>query len=236
MNADSVGIGGNMSCLGSMTLVNPSDEDETVGLSCSGASELSLGSGSISCSTVNCSTVASLYTSAATFYCGDGDLLDSLFNTSGLYISCNASGEDAEMDIIAINTSGSSSDMLPILNIYTSYTTFQCGLSSPVALISMTTTTVTITGDLKVTGSVNASNISSDYRLKEEIQPISDSFSIDKLNPCSYLLKDDESKKLQTGFIAHELQEIFPHLVNGEKDGEEMQSVNYIGLILVLNY
>ena len=36
------------------------------------------------------------------------------------------------------------------------------------------------------------------------------------------------------GFIAHELQELFPFLVNGEKDGKDYQSVNYTGLIGLL--
>ena len=30
------------------------------------------------------------------------------------------------------------------------------------------------------------------------------------------------------------MQEYYPELVNGEKDGNEMQSVNYIGLIPIL--
>jgi hypothetical protein len=36
------------------------------------------------------------------------------------------------------------------------------------------------------------------------------------------------------GFIAHEVQPHFPMLVNGQKDGEGYQSINYIGLIPVL--
>jgi hypothetical protein len=40
--------------------------------------------------------------------------------------------------------------------------------------------------------------------------------------------------KEDLGFIAHEVQEIFPYLVNGEKDDEQKQSINYIGLIAVL--
>ena len=36
------------------------------------------------------------------------------------------------------------------------------------------------------------------------------------------------------GFIAHELQKEFPYLVTGEKDGEEIQTVNYISLIPLL--
>ena len=36
------------------------------------------------------------------------------------------------------------------------------------------------------------------------------------------------------GFIAHELQEHYPFLVTGVKDGPDTQSVNYIGLIGLL--
>jgi hypothetical protein len=36
------------------------------------------------------------------------------------------------------------------------------------------------------------------------------------------------------GFIAHELQTQFPFLVNGEKDGKDYQSVNYMGLVGLL--
>jgi hypothetical protein len=36
------------------------------------------------------------------------------------------------------------------------------------------------------------------------------------------------------GLIAHELQEVYPFLVNGEKDGETYQNVNYTGLIALL--
>jgi hypothetical protein len=36
------------------------------------------------------------------------------------------------------------------------------------------------------------------------------------------------------GFIAHEVQEYFPTLVTGEKDGEKLQSINYNGFISIL--
>ena len=39
---------------------------------------------------------------------------------------------------------------------------------------------------------------------------------------------------MQTGFIAHEVQEYYPFLVNGKKDGESIQSINYSGLIPIL--
>jgi hypothetical protein len=36
------------------------------------------------------------------------------------------------------------------------------------------------------------------------------------------------------GFIAHEVQEVYPFLVEGNKDEEKKQSLNYIGLIAIL--
>jgi hypothetical protein len=74
-------------------------------------------------------------------------------------------------------------------------------------------------------------NATSDYRVKENIELIQESF-LDNLRPVTYSLKD--SGKLSIGFIAHELQEWYPELVEGEKDGEKMQSINYTGLIPVL--
>jgi hypothetical protein len=41
-------------------------------------------------------------------------------------------------------------------------------------------------------------------------------------------------KKQDIGFIAHEVQEVFPQLVHGEKDGIQMQSLNYSGLLPIL--
>ena len=36
------------------------------------------------------------------------------------------------------------------------------------------------------------------------------------------------------GLIAHEVQEYFPFLVTGEKDGSSWQTLNYMGLIALL--
>jgi len=79
----------------------------------------------------------------------------------------------------------------------------------------------------------NGVDLTSDYRIKSNIIALCDtSFSVDNLNPVFYYNKN--GKKEDIGFIAHELQEYFPFLVNGEKDGEKYQSVNYNGLIGVM--
>ena len=87
---------------------------------------------------------------------------------------------------------------------------------------------------LDVLGNVNATsyNSTSDYRIKENVKQLDSKFIVDKLNPVTYL--NNNLGKQDIGLIAHELQEIFPELVNGEKDGEQLQSVNYTGLIPIL--
>jgi hypothetical protein len=40
--------------------------------------------------------------------------------------------------------------------------------------------------------------------------------------------------KLDIGFIAHEVQEYYPFLVDGEKDGQQTQSLDYISIIGIL--
>jgi len=85
------------------------------------------------------------------------------------------------------------------------------------------------------TGNVTANtfNATSDYRIKENVQQLDPSlFNVDKLNPVTYNKID--SGKQDIGFIAHEVQEVFQCLVTGEKDGEQTQSLNYLGLIGVL--
>jgi len=96
--------------------------------------------------------------------------------------------------------------------------------------------TVFITGDLKVSGTAYANGVilTSDYRIKDIIETLDDSavYSVDGLNPVKYFNK--KSGKEEVGFIAHEVQEVFPCLVTGEKDGSDLQTLNYIGLIGVL--
>jgi hypothetical protein len=91
-----------------------------------------------------------------------------------------------------------------------------------------------ISGTTYITGTAYATYFitTSDYRIKENPMPLDISYNVDRLNPIQYT--NTLSNRQDLGFIAHEVQEIFPHLVEGEKDGEKMQSLNYLGLIAVL--
>jgi len=74
-----------------------------------------------------------------------------------------------------------------------------------------------LVGSISITGSATAYNTSSDYRLKENITPVQGASDIVKMmRPCTYTFKSDGS--WADGFLAHELQELHPRAVIGEKD------------------
>ena len=73
----------------------------------------------------------------------------------------------------------------------------------------------------------------SDYRIKQNVEILElTKYNTDNLIPVIYNHKPTNQRDI--GFLAHEVQEYFPFLVEGTKDGENTQSVNYIGLIGVL--
>lgn len=85
-------------------------------------------------------------------------------------------------------------------------------------------------GTINYTGSIAAS---SDYRIKGNVVSLNDlSYNVDNLKPIKYINKNINNEDM--GFFAHEIQEYFPFLVSGVKDGEHMQTVNYTGLIALL--
>ncbi|MBO3116812.1 tail fiber domain-containing protein [Winogradskyella sp. DF17] len=101
-------------------------------------------------------------------------------------------------------------------------------------------------GDLAHTGVIVEA---SDRKLKTNIQSVSNAIeSITQLNPKSYTIKQEYIEKMnmsalpQMGFIAQELQQVFPNLVTNnvhpgrtKKDQKiEYLGVNYIGLIPIL--
>jgi hypothetical protein len=73
----------------------------------------------------------------------------------------------------------------------------------------------------------------SDYRLKENIAPMTGALDkVAQLKPVTYNWKADGSAG--EGFIAHELQTVVPNAVTGEKDGEQMQGIDTSFLVATL--
>jgi hypothetical protein len=75
-------------------------------------------------------------------------------------------------------------------------------------------------GSITSNGSSTSFNTSSDYRLKNSISPMTGALAkVAALKPCTYKWNADGSDG--QGFIAHELAEVVPQCVNGEKDAVE---------------
>jgi len=77
----------------------------------------------------------------------------------------------------------------------------------------------------------------SDYRLKEDLKPFKALDTICKINVYNYKWNNIEENNINYGVLAHELQELIPEVVVGEKDEvnkngeEEYQSVDYSKLV-----
>ncbi len=72
-------------------------------------------------------------------------------------------------------------------------------------------------GSISVNTGTTAYNTSSDYRLKDNVAPMTGALTkVAQLKPVTYTWKADGSSG--EGFIAHELAEVVPQAVTGEKD------------------
>lgn len=90
---------------------------------------------------------------------------------------------------------------------------------------------VYIDNNLYVTGSIYNT---SDFTLKENITSLSPDTNklFDSLTPVEYNFTADIKKKKHYGFIAQEVEKLFPNLVNDNNLG--YKSINYIELIPIL--
>jgi len=97
-------------------------------------------------------------------------------------------------------------------------------------LINFVNTNGTV-GGISTSGSSTAYNTSSDYRLKENVEYSFDAIErLKELKPARFNFIADSNKTVD-GFIAHEVQEIVPEAITGEKDGEEMQAIDQAKLV-----
>jgi len=80
-------------------------------------------------------------------------------------------------------------------------------------------------GTIATSGSSTSYNTTSDYRLKENVNPVQNALSVlTQLKPCTFNFIADAEEEVM-GFIAHEVQEIVPQAVTGEKDAIRIQQV-----------
>jgi hypothetical protein len=83
-------------------------------------------------------------------------------------------------------------------------------------------------GSITIDGTGTTYNTTSDRRLKDNIQTITD--GTDKLmamNPVTHTWKADPDAPAVHGFIAQEMQDVIPEAISGEDGGDEMMSMDY---------
>ena len=127
------------------------------------------------------------------------------------------------------NTTTNSSGGSTVINVRNNY-----GGGNGTLLKFFRTSTASSIGFISFNGSGNAVvySTTSDYRLKEDLKSFNGLEIIDQIKTYNYKWKKDNSRGY--GTLAHELQEIFPDAVTGEKDAEDMQGVDYSTLVPVL--
>ena len=106
------------------------------------------------------------------------------------------------------------------------------------ASTSNTSDVIRFQNDGSTVGSINHNNTSttyatsSDYRLKEDLQDFNGLDKVFKIKMYDFKWKADGSRGY--GVMAHELKEVLPQAVSGEKDAEEMQQVDYSKIVPIL--
>jgi hypothetical protein len=76
----------------------------------------------------------------------------------------------------------------------------------------------TVVGSIGMNASTTSYNTSSDYRLKENVVPMEGALDrVDQLKPSRFNFIADEDTTVD-GFLAHEVQDIVPEAVTGDKD------------------
>ncbi len=87
---------------------------------------------------------------------------------------------------------------------------------------------ITVNGATGVTSYLSAS----DYRLKEDLKDFKGLDLVSNIKVYDYKWKSADERTY--GVVAHELQEVLPQAVNGNKDDEQMQSVDYSKIVPLL--
>ena len=162
-------------------------------------------SGSIPLLSINCNSsgdmvIDDVYTNSA----------DVLFNIQG-NVGMGNTAPAAKLDIV--NTSSTSSSGLLKLK---STTVFS---SAAGHMIDFIRSNNTIRGFIGMNQYGVTYSTSSDYRLKRNIVPIADSIDrIKKLKPSRFNWDDGPDDYVVDGFIAHEVADVIPEAITGEKD------------------
>ena len=117
-------------------------------------------------------------------------------------------------------TSAANTHTYFVLDAGTASSQLNLGTSSTAlhTLVNFRDSTNGVTGNVQSNSGGVSFNSISDYRLKENIVPMTGALDrVSQLKPSQYNLKKHKDNTVE-GFIAHELQEVYSQAVSGEKD------------------
>jgi hypothetical protein len=167
-------------------------------------------------------------TNSGIFFSGAGSYNTGIFGRSGNAMAFNTGSGSEAMRInssgnLLVGTTNSTQGGVSVFSAFSSDLTFKYGIS--VATTQTTGTgymmqfvfSGTQVGSIATNAVLTAYNTSSDYRLKNTIAPMTGALAkVALLKPRTYKWNVDGSNG--EGFIAHELAEVVPQCVTGEKD------------------
>ena len=92
------------------------------------------------------------------------------------------------------------------------------GQGAGVGIIASIYSDASLVGSIQVTASATSFNTASDYRLKENVTAVTDGITrLQQLKPSRFNFIADPDTTVD-GFLAHEVQDVVPEAITGEKD------------------
>jgi hypothetical protein len=149
---------------------------------------------------------------------GDGNPREYYINSTGNWSFLTGVTVDSYFGLAVAANSAAVFDMSAAINQRIGMRINTSNSPASGSFISFTNLSGNVAGSITHTGTTTvAYNTSSDYRLKENIAPMTGALAkVAQLKPCTYTWKEDGTDG--QGFIAHELAEVCPQAVTFEKD------------------
>jgi streptogramin lyase len=184
-------------------------------------------SGKLSLSIADKTTITTGNLDLATFYTPNGLTIDS---SSDMYIADTSHRSIRTITPSSFTASSLNINSISVGQIQTASARNGVIFSDASGTYYTSSTTFTYTDGILV---VNGIALTSDARLKENIIPLSNSLSnLSTLNPVSYTRIDETTGKRHIGFLAQEVETVYPELIYTDSKGS--MSIAYQNLTAVL--
>jgi hypothetical protein len=150
--------------------------------------------------------------------------------TSGGLVAIGTTSALVNESSLAVTSNGNTATFKTTLNGGNCLLLWNSGGSGNI--VFATGSSFTAAGSITSSGTVTSYNVTSDYRLKKDYKDYNALELLTKIKTYDFAWNLDN--KRMYGVIAHELQEVLPYAVQGEKDAKDMQQVDYSKLVPIM--